>query len=176
MGRVVVKDPEAEYAYAAQQRIVIRAQEIRDQLVEFIRDVYEFKDKHLFRKLGKTSFNEWLADPEVDLPVERRMLFVYLQVWRDLVVERGMDPELLKTAPITKVAEVSPAIRRGADADRALADAHALTRQDLHHRYRNTDPVEGPDNSSKYDGQAEPEYVSCPACGSRVTRDRVKSS
>jgi hypothetical protein len=130
---------------------------IRKAWIYLAGDLYEVKENQHWELLGCDSFEAWLADPEIDL--HPRHAYRMVQVWRELVVDRGVPPEALETVEVTKASVVLPAIRAGkATAEDALADAAALSRSDLQERYSG-------DLSAPLDAEQGAEFCSCPTCG-----------
>ena len=159
---------QAKAAFDVANRIVENVKRLRTLWIEIAQDLYKFNEFEMWRDLGYMSFEAWLAEPEVELG--RRHVYYLLQAWRELVIDRGVEPKELEEIELSKVQEVLPAIRRGqVKPDVALADTKTLTLTDLRERYRQ--PA-GPDNSTHLDATTEPEYAICPACGGRY---QVKS-
>lgn len=133
-------------------------QEIRRVWIYLAGDLYEVHHDRHWERLGFDSFEAWLADPIIDM--NPRHVYRMMQVWRELVVDRGVPPEALEAAEVTKVAMVLPAIRSGQrTADEALSDASVLSRSDLHEGYVNGD------SHAPLNAEDEPEFHDCPDCG-----------
>lgn len=132
--------------------------------------LYEFHELEGWRFLGADTLNEWLAQPE--LAMSRRQFFLLSKMWRDLAVVRKVPTSALKQLPPSKVAEVLPAINRGADLKKALADVKSMGARDLRREYRGEREQEPPkdDNGAtpeSHDGSGgESAQVQCEACGS----------
>lgn len=102
--------------------------------------------------LGIESFNEWLGQPEISL--NRAEAYAMIGAWRELVVERGVEPEDLEELEVSKVAVVLKSIRsRTVPIDEALSDCEVLSRSDLRAKYQDAEAAE---------------YRLCEACGQRV--------
>lgn len=125
----------AQLAHERQERIFARAKAMRKLWVALAGDFYEFIDRRQYRDLGYHTFDEWLA--EADLDIGRRQIFKLTEIYRTMVVERGVEPEKLEGIRITKAYAVLDATRRGqVSVQDALADAEVLPLDDLKKRYR----------------------------------------
>jgi hypothetical protein len=170
----------ARAAHEVAERIVGNVRRMRTLWIKVAEDLFRFNELEMYRDLGYTSFEQWLAEPDVDL--SRRSVYYLLDVWRELVVGKGVKPAQLEKVDVSKVQDILPAVRRGqVTAEQALADAETLTRGDLRERYRAPAPSNGdappavpsgPDTSTTYEATDEPAFAICPSCGSRY---RVKS-
>jgi hypothetical protein len=170
----------ARAAHEVAERITNNVQAMRTLWIVIAEDLFRFNELEMYRDLGYTSFEQWLAEPDVDL--SRRTVYSLLEVWRELVINKGVKPDELKNVGWGKVQEVLPAVRRGqVTPQEALSDAETLTRGDLRERYRAPAPSNGdappavpsgPDTSTTYEATDEPAFAICPSCGSRY---RVKS-
>ena len=159
---------EIEAARSVEARIVRTTSGIRRAWNLLAADLYEFHEQTMWQTLGYESLEEWLASPEVELG--RRHVFGLIEVYRDLVINRQIDPEELGQADVTKVRAVLPAIKRGdVEVVDALADCEALSRSDLSEKYGKGRPNE------RLDAEAEPEKTNCPRCGSWVDRERLEA-
>jgi hypothetical protein len=101
--------------------------------------------------LSHDSFNEWLGQPEISLG--RAEAYAMIGAWRDLVVDRGVDPSRLEGLDVSKVAVILPAVRGGRDIEDALSACETLSRSDLRAEYQSPEHAE---------------YRVCEACGSKV--------
>lgn len=162
----------AREAFTVDQRIRTNYRRMQGMWVEIAADLHDFHERKLWRELGYSSFERWIADPGLEL--ERRWVFDVIAIYQQLVVARGVEPSRLQQIHISKVREVLPAVRRGqAPVEEALSDAETLNRPDLEVRYRgvaSSAPVAGPDGTTVVDTRAEPEWVTCGCCGSRYLR------
>lgn len=156
MGQPVTTSAPAERAFELEREIVTGCHAIRTAWIGLAQRLHDFHAEKLWTSLGHETFNDWLGEPELGL--SRSHALGLIAVHRELVVERGVDPERLIDLDVTKAREVLPAIRRGADVDEALSDCAALSRSDLRTKYR--------------EGE-KPIMRRCPACGSnyRVSED-----
>ena len=163
------KHNEIDVARSVEARIANTTSRIRQSWNLLAADLYDFNEEAMWQALGYPSFEEWLAGPEIDL--KRTHAFRLIGVYRALVVERGVPPEGLGTADVTKVDVVLPAIKRGqVEVAEALADAEALSRSDLAEKYGKGSPNE------PLNAEAEPERVTCPTCSSWVPKDRIQAA
>lgn len=151
----------ASEAWAAEQRIRSVITEMRKGWVVLAQELWTFHEQKMWKALGYRTFDEWLAGPDIDLG--RRSVFNLLETWRTLVVEKGTDPAKLEGIGISKLQQTLPAVRRGyVDVDTALADAAALSREDIRVRYEG---VHEPNEA--LDATTERQYMICPTCGQR---------
>jgi hypothetical protein len=112
--------------------------------------LYRFHSGEGWRQRACESFNEWLAQPEVNLG--RAEAYALIAAWRELVVEREVAVGDIAELDPSKVQVVLPAIRGGVEVQDALSDCASLSRSDLREKYQQ-------------DGQVE--YATCPQCGGR---------
>lgn len=172
MSHPEVKQPteaQAQVAYKAQEAIKVTIRTMRVTWVRLAEQLYAFSEDHTWAALGYRSFEQWLADPDID--INRRNAFYLIESWRELVVIRGVQPEQLENIEVSKVREVMPAIRRGhVEIPEALEDARSLAREDLRERYSGVGRpgTDGP-NDQPLEATREPERHQCPACGSWLT-------
>ena len=169
---------------AAQQQAATAAHQMDQRIREIRRmqrglwvvlaeQLYHFRAGQMWRDIGYSSFERWLADPEVDL--ERRWVYKLTDAYRWLVIEWELPRERVELLPISKVNEVLPAVRRGqVQLEAALADVENLSRGDLEIQYRGTasstpgSPVAA--TSTAIETEHEPEWAVCPTCGSTYAR------
>jgi hypothetical protein len=165
----------AEQAFNVETRIRQTVQAMRAGWIILSEDLYQFHQQEMWRDLGHDGFEEWLAAPDIGL--SRRMVYHLIDIWRELVVKAGADPEVLKRVEPARLHEVLPAIRRQqVSLDRALGDAQALSANDLRERYRPggggtvsaEDGSAGPDERTSYEAEEESQWLRCPTCSSRV--------
>jgi hypothetical protein len=144
---------------------------IRTSWIKLAEHLYQFHEQDMWRDLGYTTFEQWLAGPEIDL--SRRQVYALMESWRELVVNRGVKPKELEDVPVGKLREVLPAVRRGfVDTDDALADCRTLARDDLRQRYQEVSNTTSR-GRAPLDATKEPDRVRCPTCGSRVMREQI---
>lgn len=151
----------AERAHEVQEQIKTGCAAIRTLWVALAGYLYEFFGKRMWKELGYETFTEWLATPEIDLG--RTQVYALVEAYRELVVERGVDPEQLGLIDVTKIAVVLPAIRSGeVDLAEALADCESMSRSDLREKYGQQLPEKtGGGGESK----GRRELVQCEQCG-----------
>lgn len=161
---------EIEQARALEQKIDRSLDLIRRAGWESVAHLYAFHDAEGWRLLGYESFEEWLASPGREL--KRTHVFRLLRIWRTLVVEQKVPPAELGSAEPTKVDVVLPAIKKGTvSVSDALAHVESWSRSDVLKVYG-----KGRDPNAPVDAKAEPEYVTCPTCSSRVERTRLEEA
>jgi len=160
----------ARHAYEVAQRIKGRVLALRQTWIMLAEDLWEFHQAKLWADLGYENFEQWLAEPEVELGA--RYVYDLLAMWQQLVVQRGVEPSRLQELQVSKVREVLPAIRRGiVTVDEGLSDASTLKRSDLEERYRGKSSdgyTAGPDTSTEVRTEQEPQWTRCRCCGSLI--------
>ena len=166
MTEILPTEREAEVAYEVEANIRAVVTEMRKGWLILARELHRFHDLKMWRALGYRSFEEWCASPDID--IKRRTVYGLIEVWQQLVVDRGVDPAQLEGCNVSTVREVLPAVRRGqVPVEEALADVRSLSRNDIRERYDRAPATSGPDTSTRYDAEAEREFAICPTCGSR---------
>lgn len=161
----------AQAAHEMDQTIRRIKRQITGLWVELAEALYHFRTGQMWRDIGYDTFEQWLADPQVEL--ERRWVYKLTDAYRTLVIEEGVPRERVERLQVSKVNEVLPAIRRGqVDLETALSDAETLGRSDLEIRYRglHSSTPGQPDTSSRVETEHEPELAVCPTCGSTYRR------
>lgn len=142
----------AAEAFHLQKQVVEQVASQRSSWIALASCLAGFHAMQGWRALGIESFNEWLGQPEISL--SRAESYAMIAAWRELVVERDVDPRRLGGLDVSKVAVVLAAIKDGRKSvDDALADCAALSRSDLRAAYQNAEAAE---------------YRVCEACGQRV--------
>ena len=166
----------------AQQDIALAAHEMHNTItrikrqitglwVELAEALYHFRAGQMWQDIGYSSFEQWCADPEVEL--ERRWVYKLTDAYRFLVVEQGVERSRVERLQVSKVNEVVPAIRRGqVDLETALSDAETLGRSDLEIKYRgiHSSTPGSPAVNGHIETEHEPELAVCPTCGSTYRR------
>ena len=143
-----------------QRKIVTGCEAIRTLWVALAGYLYEFNGEQMWSALGYETFNDWLATPEIDLG--RSQVFSLIEAYRELIVERGVDPEELSKLDVSKIAVVLPAIRSGeVDLETALADCETLSRSDLREKYGK----QLPEKTGEGNAGGKRELVQCEQCG-----------
>jgi hypothetical protein len=161
-------EPQAKAAFEVERRIRSNVSAMRGLWVRLAEDLHKFSDMEMWRDLGHTGFEAWLASPDIEL--ERRWVYELIAMWRELVVKRDVAPALLEPLQVSKIREVLPAIRRGfVNIPDALADCETLARDDLRTKYSGvgTGGSQPASPNGKLDATTEQEFAICHACGSR---------
>jgi hypothetical protein len=178
---------QAQAAFEVEQRIKGTIHQMRGLWIVLAEDLYKFSAEEMWRDLGHTTFDQWLAGPDIDLA--RRTVYGLIEVWKELVVNRGVRPHQIADVPVSKLRDSLAAVRRGfVDAEDAIADARTLGRDDLRDRYRQLSTPAGarrdsagtlPASSTNggpaeplFAAEEEPEWAICHACGSRYRVNR----
>jgi hypothetical protein len=163
----------ATAAHEMHERVKGIKRQMEGLWVELAESLHHFRVGQMWKDLGIPTFEAWLADPEVDL--ERRWVYKLTDAYRVLVLEQGVPLERVRQLKISKVNEVLPAIRRGqVKLETALSDIETLSRDDLEIQYRGLHsstpgtPVSA--TSSVIETDHEPEWATCPTCGSSYRR------
>lgn len=156
-------------AFGLEADIVAGIKVIRQQWVKLAGHLFEFQQTQAYATLGYETLEQWLASPDIEL--SRRTFFALTEAYRELVVNRQVEPTRLGAIDMTKAMEVLPAIRRNqVDLDTALADCEVLTRTDLRDRYH--PQVLPPLQQGHVDDiPFKPDafhYEKCPSCGSKI--------
>lgn len=160
----VVPSIEAIDLQAIDQTIRELLQDIRTRWVALAALLYHFHHGKGWFMVGYDTLEEWLATPDIE--ISRRMFFLLIESYRELVVDRKVPAENLKGIDMTKIQAVLPAIRRGqVDWQEAVSDAKMLTRGDLREKYRDIPPTGEIDRSIKPD---EFHWQDCPTCGQKM--------
>ncbi|NUQ11632.1 MAG: hypothetical protein HUU26_04775 [Gemmatimonadaceae bacterium] len=142
----------ADQAFDVQVEVTEHVRGRRSTWVALAASLARFHAGRGWEALGIESFNEWIAQPEISLG--RAEVYAMISAWRELVVERGVEPERLGELEITKVAVVLKSIKsRTVSIDDALSDCEVLSRSDLRAKYQDAEAAE---------------YRLCEACGQRV--------
>lgn len=120
--------------------------------------LHEGLSEKYWKLLGYDSERAWLASPGLELSYSHAKGIA--QVWRELVEERGVDPDQLGGIDVRKAQAILPAVRdEKVSVDEALSDCRTLGRLDLKTKYESDDPG---------GGGSEPDYEVCESCGQVV--------
>jgi hypothetical protein len=158
---------QAKDAFEHELRIKERWHHIKTEWLELARDLYEFLRDEKWRILGAFSQEEWLAQPDLDL--NWRTVYHHVQVYREYVVNRQIEPARVADIPVGRLREVIPALKQGhTTTEEALADATVLSRADLRRKYRD----QMGHAHDLLDADKEPDFYMCSACGSRVWKKK----
>lgn len=169
------KSPEelaADRAFKVDQRIKAINAEMKGLWVELAANLYVFMEGEMWRDLGYETSGAYYADPDVDINI--RHAYDLIAAYKQLVIDRGVEPEDLKQLEVSKVKEALPAIRREQVTwEEAKADIQALSKSSLITKYKGTassTPGE-PDTKVKIETDQEPTWGRCPTCGTRKRVD-----
>ena len=154
MSRAVTSAPlPARQAFDLQAQIVADISDLKRRWVRLAGNLHAFHGVRGWEALGVETFNEWLADPTVDL--KRAQAYLLIQAWQVFVADCDVQPDRLGEVDLTKVQLVMPALKRGdITADEALAECEALSKSDLREKYRG--------EPHQHEGEQMEE---CPDCG-----------
>jgi hypothetical protein len=153
-----VVDTRAERAEEIEQAVIRGTQAIRTAWVVLAKYLSEFHHQKMWEERDCDTFEEWLGTPEISLG--RSQTYALIEIYRELVLKHGLDPETLTTEP-SKLAQVLPALRRGdVELAAALADAESLSRADLREKY-----------SKNSGGAGGVKLVPCEQCGAKRQAD-----
>jgi hypothetical protein len=83
----------ARVAFTAEQAIKQDIHEIRVKWVELAAKLTDFIDNERYLALGFTTIQEWLAQPEINISMQK--LYAYTQMYREWIVKRQIDAERL---------------------------------------------------------------------------------
>jgi hypothetical protein len=130
----VKRSKEAEAAFKIERKIVDGCAAVRQVWVALASFLYEFHEGKMWEQLGHDTFEEWLGAPEIGL--SRSHVYALIETYRELIVKRELDEEVMAGLEATKIAQVLPALRRGdVELEEALADCEALSRSALRQKY-----------------------------------------
>jgi hypothetical protein len=130
---VEVVDDRAERAQEIEEAVIKGTKAIRTAWVALAAYLHEFHFQKMWETRDCDTFKEWLGTPEISLG--RSQTYALIEIYRELVLKRGLDPKTLTTEP-SKIAQVLPALRRGdIELEAALSDAESLSRADLREKY-----------------------------------------
>lgn len=161
--------PAVHAAHEVTARIIKNKREAQVIWLKIAEDLYKVRELSMWRDLGYSSFEAYLAQPDLD--IKRRSAHYALEMWGELVVKRQVDPKRLERVSPAKVQEVLPSIRRGyAEPEEALSDCEVMPRDELRTSYaisKHGTTAGAPTRSDPLDGEAEQEWAVCATCGSR---------
>ena len=166
----------AAVAHALDEEIVSCVKRFAETGWQLAEALYTFHEMGGWALLDCDKLEEWLAKPE--LGMSRTQFFRLVRSYRVLVVENKVTAEQLVKLDPSKVAEVVPAIERGAEISTVLADVEALGARDLRAKYaKGKPPEDGPESSrsgsahgqesdeGNHSAPAPSRVVECPQCG-----------
>jgi len=154
----------ADHAFEVEARIRTTVHRLQQDWIALAVDLYEFQDAKLWKDLGHVSFEEWLASPDIDL--DRRTVYGLIQLYREYVILRNVEPERLERVQVSKAQDVLPAVRReDVTVEEALSDAESLSRTDIREKYYSPN---GRKPDAKLEATEEESFERCPACGQRM--------
>ena len=145
----------AARAHDLEKQVVEGSMKARRAWINMAAGLHAIRSEGLFELLGYERFTEWIAAPEVSIGGSQA--YSLTAIYEELVIERGIDLDRIEHLDPSKVSEVIPAIRKGADPIECLFDAQELSRSDLRMKYR---------------AEAEPDQTPkaiCPECGQEVS-------
>lgn len=158
---------EVDRAQEVQANIEKGCHAIRGLWVALAGYLYEFVDQKMWRLVGHETFNEWCATPEIDL--SRTHVYMLVEAYRELVIERHVVPEEIGAIDVTKIAVVLPALRAGAvSLEEALSDCETLSRSDLREKYGQQLPEKTGGEGGSKTPPAGPPLEECEQCGRMV--------
>jgi hypothetical protein len=142
---------------------------------ELANHLYEFQELQGWKYLDYESLVEWLAQPDIGLT--RSEFDRATRMWRDLVVTKQLPPSKLKDVEPQKLIQTMPQVMSGkVKVEDAIEDAKTLSYSDVIEKYSAAAIAshgQEPDGSTSLDAGSEPEWVSCPTCGTRVREDAL---
>jgi replication fork clamp-binding protein CrfC len=101
----------ARVAFAAEQDIKQDLHVIRVKWVELAAKLTDFIDNERYLALGFTTIQEWLAQPEINISMQK--LYAYTQMYREWIVKRQIDAERLADMSMQSLREITPSVRMG---------------------------------------------------------------
>lgn len=149
----------AERAHALEREVVVGSMSVRRTWIHMAAGLHAIRAEGLYELLGYERFTEWIASPEISMG--RSQAYSLTAIYEELVIERGVKVEDIQYLEPSKLGEIIPAIRKGADITDCLYDAQELSRSDLRQKYR---------------GDPEPEdegpQAICPECGQSIKKGK----
>lgn len=144
-------------AHAVDSSIRKGCQATRTALMALGGLLFEAFEEGWWKLLGYKSEREWLASPGIELSYPHAKACA--QVYRELVVDAGVDQARLAGLDVRKAQAVLPAIRdEKVTVDEALSDCATLSRSDLSEKYSG-------DPNAPLNAEDEPVREKCPTCG-----------
>lgn len=125
-----------------EQGIVIgRAQQVHQEIIrckEVLTEGFlylgqklcECQKERLYLQLGYETFEEYLADPEIQVFIKRAWIYELMKAYRVFIQQHNIDIEMLKQIGITKLTVIAPIVNKE-NADELLEQAKTLTVSDL---------------------------------------------
>lgn len=153
-----VEERKAARARTLEKEVKKGTEAIRLVWGHLAKSLHEFKEGGMWEYLGYEDFNSWIASPEIDLG--RSQVYALIEAYQVLVLEREMSTDDLGKLEVTKVAQVLPAIRKGAvELEDAISDVEVLSRSDLREKY------------GKAGAGGAPPLEMCNACGHKRQKE-----
>jgi hypothetical protein len=154
----------ARAAFDVESKIKDCLDAMRNTWVQLAELIWRFREEHMYLALDHDTFEQWCESPDIGL--KKRWIYRYLEIYRQLAVEREVPAHELAEVNPSYFQETLPAIRRGQVSwEEAKSDMKTLSRDDLRKAYRNVDP---PQPGPKFEATGEEDFYICHACGSRV--------
>lgn len=160
-GQVTVLDPDgavmegaAAAAFVAHSKVLNGLRTAHMGFMTAAEGAYDLRRTQGWLALGFESIAEYLASPEI---TESKTDFYRLaDIWESYVLEGELAPERLIGAGSSKLEVPLPALKQGVvSAERAAADAEALTRRELREVYRG---LMGAEPGDPEEPQPAPDY------------------
>lgn len=156
----------ATRAHETEAKIVKACQGIRTMGISLAKNLFEFNEEQMWRVLGYDSLNQFLAGPDIGLSKGHVMKLT--RVYRELVVDRGVEMKELVGVDLEKVQFALPALKAGEVAPLdVISDARALNREDMQVHYQRG-------RDAPLAAEEEPERATCPTCQSFVPVERLR--
>jgi hypothetical protein len=158
-------------AFECERRVKAAIAQLHEDKWALAEALYEFHQERYWELLGGyETLNEFLAQPEIGL--RRSTYFRLVQVWRDFVEVKRVEPARLRQIEPSKAYVVLPAVMRGnVKVEDALNDAEALGWRDLREEYRR-----GKSQRETLAAEDEPARRRCPVCGGWTTEDVIEGT
>jgi hypothetical protein len=144
----------AEAMFAIEQRIKESLAVGRSAAWELAKSLYEFNEENGWTALGYENQTDWLAQP--DIGMTKTEFFRMVRRYRELVINRQIEQEVLLQLPPSKVDILMPTIEAGkVGIDEIVDDINSMGARDLREKYmgvlKSSDPTEPGEEDSQLD-------------------------
>lgn len=167
-GDAATEQQVVDHAHQVKEEIETECLAIRRSGVRLAGALHRAQSDRVWEPLGYESEKHWLAEPPIELSYSHARNLS--KVYREVVIERGVDEERLGAIDLRKLQMALPAVKEGqVSIDEAISDAETLGRSDMAARYDG-------DPQAALDPGSEPEYAECPTCGSYVGPEKLEEA
>lgn len=158
----------AAEAKVVEDHLIAGKQSIQRTWLQVAKWLHQAFETRAWERLGYETDKEWLAQPE--LKYKYSTARAVAQVYRELVVERGVKIKQLEGADLRTLQMALPVLRDGeATVDAVVSDSQQLGRADFKAKYR------GGNGDDPIDPGSVPQ-VACPTCHTLVDPGQLNGS